>query len=115
MGSGVIQMGSDFGKMTPRGLGAFLKGIVDLPRPKNIKKSPKVCLNSPRSPEQACSIDFERTGSPEQACRRRKLRAARALPKPPSANVNLHKSRHQPIGVRAFFNFFGPREVKNPF
>ena len=38
MGSGVIQMGSYFGKMTPRGSGAFLNRIFGLPRPKNTKK-----------------------------------------------------------------------------
>ena len=40
MGSGVIQMGWYFGKMTPRGSGSFLNRIFGLPRPKNIKKSP---------------------------------------------------------------------------
>ena len=38
MGSGVIQMGSYFGKMTPRGSGSFLNRMFGLPRPKNIKK-----------------------------------------------------------------------------
>ena len=38
MGSGVIQMGWYFGKMTPRGSGSFLNRIFGLPRPKNIKK-----------------------------------------------------------------------------
>ena len=37
MGSGVIQMGWYFGKMTPRGSGSFLNRIFGLPRPKNIK------------------------------------------------------------------------------
>ena len=34
-GSGVIQVGSYFGTMTPRGSGSFLNGIFGLPRPKN--------------------------------------------------------------------------------
>ena len=38
MGSGWTQMGSYFGKMTPRGSGAFLNRIFGLPRPTNIKK-----------------------------------------------------------------------------
>ena len=54
MGSGVIQMGSYFGKMTPRGSGSFSNGIFDLPRPKNIFKSPEVRLNSPRVRENRC-------------------------------------------------------------
>ena len=37
-GSGVIQMGSDFGKMTPWGLGSFLDWAFGLPRPKKYKK-----------------------------------------------------------------------------
>ena len=44
MGSGVIQMGSYFGKMTPRGSGSFLNRIVGLTRPKNIKKKKKKVL-----------------------------------------------------------------------
>ena len=47
MGSGVIQMGSYFGKMTPRGSGSFLNGIVDLPRPKNVKKVLKYAQATP--------------------------------------------------------------------
>ena len=38
MGSGVIQMGSYFGKMTPRGSGSFLNGIFGLVRPNNMNK-----------------------------------------------------------------------------
>ena len=34
-GSGVIQMGSYFGKMPPRGSGSFLNRMFRLPRPKN--------------------------------------------------------------------------------
>ena len=48
MGSGVIQMGWYFGKMTPRGSGSFLNWIFGLPRPTHIKKSPKVCPSNPR-------------------------------------------------------------------
>ena len=39
-GSGVIQMGSYFGKMTPRGSGSFLDLIFGLPMPKKYKKCP---------------------------------------------------------------------------